>query len=638
MTTLDEHLRRADEIPVDDRWEEIQAGRPHRFHPAGFFGGRSWGTVVAALLIAALAIAGVAVAFRHTYQPRPSPGSLSSPPRPLDVRIAGRVDVGGRAGSVAATNGQVWVATDDSELEFAAIVRIDALTRQVEATIPVEGRALHVTAGDGAVWVAVVDGRHAALSLVRIDQRTDRITGVIPDISGPIVVDPSGVWAVAGSDVVRIDPQTLTIEARIPMGTPPLDIAAGGGWIWVLEQQVQDDVVGAGSIVQIDANAATLSRSVDLSVAGTELAAGVEGVWVNGWRTDDPHMAAAFFVPSSGGPPQDAAGVYNFRPFAVAEGRVWFVSGPHDPGLPEGGICGLNVTTGAVYSCAKPRSIVDLQLAHDPAAFEQATKTLWVGEYESTFVTVIETQRSVGSDPTSASADPSPSTYPPPTHLEGALEVMAVTFPDGTTADLAFDPSLELGRHGVQIAPVVYAESRAAPACGSNVISAHASLHGQIYDGRQVVDVASADGTSVGLWEGGRGYLPYYLVFHVGGWDVLVPCEADAAERRDDLATWASAFRAASTDDGLLRFSSDPRVTLFPYDGPGLLIGGAGVHLDLTVEQDCSGRHDDTDVSDYLVQGCFGDRIWLYAQSEGRNTDSLATLINTFEVRSLNRP
>ena len=35
-------------------------------------------------------------------------------------------------------------------------------------------------------------------------------------------------------------------------------------------------------------------------------------------------------------------------------------------------------------------------------AFEPATQTLWVGEYESTFVTVIETQSWAGSDPTSA--------------------------------------------------------------------------------------------------------------------------------------------------------------------------------------------------------------------------------------------
>jgi TolB protein len=231
---------------------------------------------------------------------------------------------------------------------------------------------------------------------------------------------------------------------------------------------------------------------------------------------------------------------------------------------------------------------------------------------------------------------PSPAaTYPPPTQTDGNLAVMAVTFPDGTTADLEFDPTLELGHHGVGIAPTLYAESRAAPACGSNVIAAHASLHGQIYEGPRVAELTPRGGTTTGLWKGAPGNLPYYLVFRVDGWDIIVPCNEGADKAREDLAMWASAFHIAMTEDGLLRFSSDAPVTLFPYDGPELVMGGAGVHIDLTLQKDCSGRRDDTDASDYLVRACFADRLWLYAQSDGRDTDPLATLIDTFDVRSL---
>jgi hypothetical protein len=69
---------------------------------------------------------------------------------------------------------------------------------------------------------------------------------------------------------------------------------------------------------------------------------------------------------------------------------VWFISGPNDPGLPKGGICGLNVLTRVVDACAEPRSIVDLELAHDPAAYDPVTHTLWVAESESSFLTRID--------------------------------------------------------------------------------------------------------------------------------------------------------------------------------------------------------------------------------------------------------
>jgi hypothetical protein len=62
------------------------------------------------------------------------------------------------------------------------------------------------------------------------------------------------------------------------------------------------------------------------------LASAEDGVWV---ASD-----GVAFVANSGGPPQVAGDVYNFRPFLVADKRVWFISGPHDPGLPKGGVCG----------------------------------------------------------------------------------------------------------------------------------------------------------------------------------------------------------------------------------------------------------------------------------------------------------
>lgn len=393
MTKLEEQLRRADEIPVEDRWEEIRGRQPVRSGPTSAVGFRRWTTVIVALAIGALAFAVVALAFRGTVTRKPSGlGTLQSTSPAVEARVAGRVDVGANAYSVAAADGQVWVATYDFDHGSAAVVHVDAATGRVAATIPIDGFAYNIAAGDGAAWV-VTDTPNGAPSLVRIDAATDRITDSVPNITGPVIVDSSGVWAAEQKAIVQIDPVTLSIEARIPNARPPLDMAAGGGTLWVLETEIQKDTgVSAGSLVRIDEATATVSDTVsDLSLSGIWIAASQDGAWVSAWRPNALDSAAAFFVPASGAPPREAGDVYNFRPFVVAEGRAWFISGPHDKGLPNGGgVCGLNASTHEVDTCAAPRSIADLEAAHDPVDFDPVTSTFWVGEYESNFVTKIQ--------------------------------------------------------------------------------------------------------------------------------------------------------------------------------------------------------------------------------------------------------
>src|SRR6266571_212607 len=93
----------------------------------------------------------------------------------------------------------------------------------------------------------------------------------------------------------------------------------------------------------IDANKGGLVATISANSAGVWLAADDAGVWLSAWNPDRSNDAGATFVSASTNAPAGTPGhVYNFRPFAVGEGRVWFISGPHDPGLPAGGICGLN--------------------------------------------------------------------------------------------------------------------------------------------------------------------------------------------------------------------------------------------------------------------------------------------------------
>ncbi len=170
-------------------------------------------------------------------------------------------------------------------------------------------------------------------------------------------------------------------------------MAAGGNSIWtLLTQGCGNGETCVGPLLQLDATSGHVLGSIHLDAGGIWIAADPTGVWLSSGGYPDPSTEPqATFIDAAtdqpSGPPGD---VYNFRPFAVADGRVWFVSGPGDPGLPKGGICGLNVVTRLVDTCGRPDSIADLEGAHDPAAFEPMTSSIWVGEYESPWVTRID--------------------------------------------------------------------------------------------------------------------------------------------------------------------------------------------------------------------------------------------------------
>jgi hypothetical protein len=372
------HRRAAAAEPTEEMWTRIlwRTSSPPTKE-------RRVAVTIVALLIGTAAIAFVVFAF-ETSAPHttPVPGSTESDPPPMDARIRHTVDVGATAGSLAAEGGSTWVVTNDFQRGSGHVVHLDASTGRLVGRIMVDGFASNIAAGGGSVWVTANDARGRP-GLVRIDGSLDRITGVVPGVRGPIAVDASGVWAVHGTSVVRIRPDPLEIDARIPLGAAPLDISVGGGSVWVLGRTVDDGGVSSGPLTQIDSATATVVRKVEFASTGLWLASAEDGVWV---ASDD----GVAFVANSDGPPQAAGDVYNFRPFLVADKRVWFISGPHDPGLPKGGVCGLNITTQRVDVCAEPPSIVDFAVGPDALALDPVSQTLWVSQYESSLVTGIQ--------------------------------------------------------------------------------------------------------------------------------------------------------------------------------------------------------------------------------------------------------
>lgn len=403
MTRKADQLRVLDQLTPPDLWTDIRGREPRRsvedLSDARSSGARRAAVAVFALVISTAAVAFAVRAFQASERSTQPARTIETPVSPsmidLTAQVTGRIRLGGIPGSVAASAGSVWVTTYNYEDGQAAVVRIDSITNEVVATIPIDDIAYNLAVGSGAVWVPT--GTQPSVELLRIDASTNEVTGRVAGVHGPIVVDATGVWAIEdGEDerdaaVVRINPATLQIDVRIPVGESPFDMTAGAGSVWLVTFAAQgDDRAGTGSVLRIDAISGEVAATIPIKSSGIWMAADDSGLWVPAQNPDDPRDSGAYFIDAStnavSGEPGD---VYNFRPFAIAEGRVWFISGPEDQGLPRG-VCGLNVNTRTVDVCAELDSAPDLEFAHDPAALEMNTLSIWLGAFEEPWITRVD--------------------------------------------------------------------------------------------------------------------------------------------------------------------------------------------------------------------------------------------------------
>lgn len=149
---------------------------------------------------------------------------------PRTNRVSGRV----RTGSAAPYNlwvgaGSLW-SVDDRGGE---VVRIDPVRRTVTARIAVgDGPADLVFRGSSA-WVI----NHRDRGLVVIDTATNRARrlAVIPgDAPERIALLAGSLWITGrGTDLVRVDPATGSVQATLEIGASGIDVVAAAGSLWV---------------------------------------------------------------------------------------------------------------------------------------------------------------------------------------------------------------------------------------------------------------------------------------------------------------------------------------------------------------------------------------------------------------------
>jgi streptogramin lyase len=131
-----------------------------------------------------------------------------------------------------------------------------------------------------AAVVTVQVGRQAGQDVTSRPRPPGQVAAVI-DVGGqPSVVraDAAGVWVQRDREVVRVDPRTNRVVARLPMGPPGSDLGAvGGGSLWLTQ-------VAQGTVTRMDPSTGRTVATIRVPGAqaplGIDVAVGAGVVWV----------------------------------------------------------------------------------------------------------------------------------------------------------------------------------------------------------------------------------------------------------------------------------------------------------------------------------------------------------------------
>jgi len=292
--------------------------------------------------------------------------SVSSPPSSSAVASlqSRRHPLSAAADELAVAGGWIWAGEDARQ----QVEKIDPATGEVVDTIPLSAYPAWMADGGDVVWVALAQPTER---VVGIDTGSDKIVDSYPGFTGPVAQTDEGLWAFEdrgpdASSMVLIDPDTGEVTRHVEVQTQPFIAATSGITLWTLDVQ-------NGSVSEILGEAA---RVVTDHSSGVWLAGAPDGVYLSVWANGTPNPpggpGGSAFIGLDGST-HLIGDIYNFRPSAVANGRVWFVAGPHDGHL--SGVCGMRTSDGVVDECADV--LVNVEGIRRPVVFDASTDSLW---------------------------------------------------------------------------------------------------------------------------------------------------------------------------------------------------------------------------------------------------------------------
>jgi class 3 adenylate cyclase/streptogramin lyase len=242
----------------------------------------------------------------------PKTGRAEYFPAPIDLG-------GGLFPDIAGGLGSVWLAHANASV--GGVDRIEPDSVEAVERIPLPSAKALFVAGD-SVWATATRAKGSGPNdgmLARIDPGTNQLEGspvAIGRDPADVGVGHRAVWVAdrAGDVVVRVDPRTLRIRARIPVGREPAVLAVTSQAVWVanLEDRTLsridpgrnesvgaplalgkeiDDLLAAydalwvaaadGTVTRLDpATGSIIGRPIDVGRAPLRLASDGERLWV----------------------------------------------------------------------------------------------------------------------------------------------------------------------------------------------------------------------------------------------------------------------------------------------------------------------------------------------------------------------
>lgn len=343
--------------------------------------------VVAVLLVAFAHHAGVSKPSGSGTRGRPS-GVRAEPVR---LYAAGVVDVGGSPQALLAHGDSLWVATPSS------VVRLNLRDGSTlgRISIPTNGVNAGLAFGAGSMWLAATGNTQ----LLRIDPQTDKLIAKIPVggrqgrreflLGGGVAFAAGSVWATRTSngprgDVVAVNPSADRIAGTpVPVGSGPEAIVSGFGSLWIENTSVvlgstpPDQTFPSMSRISLPGRAASSEP-----FSGTP-AVGFGSVWIQTGNALSENAALVRYDPAT---ERVLARIQVPRVVAAAfgDGRVWAISYPR-----SGSANTFTPVKGtAVLWQIDPRTNriigapIHLQLTQ-PDAIAVSAGQLWIADYQS---------------------------------------------------------------------------------------------------------------------------------------------------------------------------------------------------------------------------------------------------------------
>jgi DNA-binding SARP family transcriptional activator/DNA-binding beta-propeller fold protein YncE len=192
---------------------------------------------------------------------------------PIRLLVSPFARLRGHAEAIVTGAGSLWVTSPSARRADgpSTLARIDPETGAVTARIRVGDTPIFATYGYGRVWVSNYDG--GTVSVVTPGKaRAETVeigTGPLGIASGE-----GSIWIVAYGDreLVRLDPETREVTARIPIGNGPLSVAVGNGYAWVTNRE-------DGTLLKIDPRKNEVVQTIDLTLAPHGVVAARGTVW-----------------------------------------------------------------------------------------------------------------------------------------------------------------------------------------------------------------------------------------------------------------------------------------------------------------------------------------------------------------------